>query len=61
MAATRCVLWAMRGHVVDPWRARDVERRVLAGAAEVLVALGEDPGAAAQQVDGAYRDAWSDQ
>lgn len=55
VTATRCVLWAMRLNVVDPWRARDVARRVVAGAVEVLVALGEEPGAAASQVDAAYR------
>lgn len=40
VAATRCVLWAMR---------------VLGDAVGVLVALGEEPGAAAAQVDEAWR------
>ena len=54
VTATRCVLWAMRVNVIDPWRGRDVMRRVVTGAIEVLVALGEDPDAAAAQVDTAY-------
>lgn len=57
VAATRCVLWAMRVHVVDPGRAKDVAERVTGGAVEVLVALGEEPEAAFQRVDQAYRDA----
>jgi hypothetical protein len=55
VVATRCVLWAMRVNVIDPWRARDVARRVVADAAAVLVALGDDHDAAAAQVDATYR------
>jgi hypothetical protein len=55
VVATRCVLWAMRVNVIDPWRARDVAQRVVADAAAVLVALGDDDEAAAAQVDATYR------
>lgn len=55
VAATRCVLWAMRVNVINPWRAQAVATRVIDGAVEVLVALGEEPEAAASQVDVAYR------
>jgi hypothetical protein len=55
VTATRCVLWAMRVNVIDPWRARDVAGRVVEGAVGVLVALGDDPEAAAEQVDATYR------
>ncbi len=55
VAATRCVLWAMRVNVIHPARASDVATRVIDGAVEVLVALGEEPEAAAAQVDLAYR------
>ncbi|MDO9020633.1 MAG: hypothetical protein Q8S73_41490 [Deltaproteobacteria bacterium] len=55
VTATRCVLWAMRVNVIDPWRSRDVVRRVMADAAAVLVALDDDPEAAAAQVEATYR------
>ena len=55
VTATRCVLWAMRVHVIDPWRSRDVAGRVLADAAAVLVTLDDDPEAAAAQVEATYR------
>jgi GNAT superfamily N-acetyltransferase len=55
VVATRCVLWAMRVSVIDPWRGRDVARRVVADAAAVLVALGDEHDAAAAQVDATYR------
>lgn len=46
ITATRCVLWAMRVHVVDLGRGRDVARRVIADAISVLVELGEASSAA---------------
>ena len=55
VTATRCVLWAMRVNVIDPWRARDVVRRVTEAAAGVLVALGEAPDAATALVEQTYR------
>ena len=55
LTATRCVLWALRVNVLDPSRGRDVVRRVTADATAVLVALGDDPEAAAAQVDATYR------
>lgn len=54
VAATRCVLWAMRVNVINPSRAADVARQVMSGAVEVLVALGEESEAALQRVDVAY-------
>ncbi len=54
VAATRCVLWAMRVNVINPSRAADVTKQVMDGAVEVLVALGEEPEAAASQVHLAY-------